>query len=668
MKYRPEIDGLRAFAVIPVILFHAGFTFFSGGYLGVDVFFVISGYLITSILLSDLAQDKFSLANFYERRARRILPALFLVVACCLPFAWFWLTPHHLRDFSNSLMAVATFCSNIQFWQESGYFGTASELKPLLHTWSLAVEEQYYIFFPPLLLLLWRLKKRPLNLTLGLLFILSLLVAQWGIYNKPTAAFFLLPARIWELLIGAFCALYFFQKPRDLAPWVKQGLAMLGFLGLCGSILFFDETTPTPSLYTLIPTGATALIILFATQGTFVEKILSFRLFVGIGLISYSAYLWHQPLLVFVRHNLLEETPRVLILGLLLLTFILAFLSWRFIERPFRNRQFLSRKQVFSFSFIGLAIMFSLGFIGHHNDGFWNRAPEKVAKIIEAIDTQNQDRDLVCQRYILNGKKFGCSIGNKENIKGAIIGDSHTYALWGGLDELTARHDIGIISLTGAKCPAVRNVYRINKSKDPCYRYNEMAIPQLLNMPQLDFIILSARWVTNLENDRFDNKEGGIEFGRNKPLGIVENGQELTLPEPERHKRVAEQFTKSLQEFAQSGKKIIVIYPVPEVGWDVPNQILKQYRLTGNIQLSTSYDRYKERNKATIDALDKAGLSPNLIRIYPDHFFCDRFLKGRCVAATQDTAFYFDDDHLSLDGARFITEAIEEKIFPERAK
>jgi peptidoglycan/LPS O-acetylase OafA/YrhL len=208
MNYRREIDGLRALAVLPVILFHAGFETFSGGFVGVDVFFVISGYLITTIILTELEQGKFSLINFYGRRALRILPALFLVMLVCIQFAWFWLLPSDMKGFSQSLVTVSVFASNILFWRKSGYFDTASELKPLLHTWSLAVEEQYYILFPLFLMLFWGRGKRWMLVTLGLVSIASLAVAQWAAYAKPAVAFYLLPTRAWELLIGALAAFY----------------------------------------------------------------------------------------------------------------------------------------------------------------------------------------------------------------------------------------------------------------------------------------------------------------------------------------------------------------------------------------------------------------------------------------------------------------------------
>ena len=198
MDYRREIDGLRALAVLPVILFHAGFETFSGGFVGVDVFFVISGYLITTIILAELEQEKFSIINFYERRARRILPALFLVMLACIPFAWVLLRPDDLYSFAKSLVAVPLFISNIFFWRDGAYFETVAELKPLLHTWSVALEEQYYIIFPLFMMLFWKLGKRWILLTLGFLFLASLVVAQWAAYAKSSAAFYILPTRGWE--------------------------------------------------------------------------------------------------------------------------------------------------------------------------------------------------------------------------------------------------------------------------------------------------------------------------------------------------------------------------------------------------------------------------------------------------------------------------------------
>lgn len=209
MKYRREVDGLRALAVLPVIFFHAGFEIFCGGFIGVDIFFVISGYLITTIIFDEKEANKFSIVNFYERRARRILPALFLVMAICLPFAWVWLMPSDLKEFAQSLTAVTVFSSNILFWKTSGYFESAAELKPLLHTWSLAVEEQYYLIFPLFIIATWRYGMKWMVTALSVVALISISLAQWGATHMPLATFFMLPTRFWELLIGSFIAFYF---------------------------------------------------------------------------------------------------------------------------------------------------------------------------------------------------------------------------------------------------------------------------------------------------------------------------------------------------------------------------------------------------------------------------------------------------------------------------
>lgn len=348
MRYRREIDGLRAVAVIPVILFHAGFASFSGGFVGVDVFFVISGFLITSILLADLSKGSFSLLKFYERRARRILPVLFFVMLCCTPFAWWWLMPLDFEDYLQSVVAVSTFSSNILFWLESDYFATASELKPLLHTWSLAVEEQYYIFFPLLLMGGWAWGRRRLLIALSVLFVASLCLAQWAAYTHAPANFFLLPSRGWELLIGAFAAFYTTKHGEISAtPLTHQSMSMIGLVSILASVVLFDVSVPFPSVYALLPTLGTVAIILFAREGTWVHRVLGLPVLVGVGLISYSAYLWHQPIFAFTKYTRFSEPSEALMLSLAVASFGLSYLSWRFVENPFRSRQRFSQRAIF---------------------------------------------------------------------------------------------------------------------------------------------------------------------------------------------------------------------------------------------------------------------------------------------------------------------------------
>jgi len=372
LRYRPEIDGLRAIAVIPVIFFHARWNLFRGGYVGVDVFFVISGYLITSIIVADLKEKKFSLLHFYERRARRILPALFFITALCIPFAWLLLLPSDLTSFARSVVAVSTFSSNFLFWsQELSYFGTAGELKPLLHTWSLAVEEQFYILFPLILILAWKLGRRWLIAALAILLVISLGTAQWAAYASPAADFFLLPTRGWELALGALIAIYLTDREEVVG---SEWLSLAGLSLILFSVFAFGKKTPPPSLFTLLPTCGVALIILYTAPNTAVFRLLSTKWLVGLGLISYSAYLWHQPLLALARNSTAYYNHQVSItIVLVVLTFVLSFFSWQFIERYFRNPSKLGRTQVFSFSAAAAAALSVCGIVGVLGNGFSDR-------------------------------------------------------------------------------------------------------------------------------------------------------------------------------------------------------------------------------------------------------------------------------------------------------
>jgi len=375
MKYRREIDGLRALAVIPVILFHAGFSTFGGGFVGVDVFFVISGYLITSLIAPEIATGGFSLIRFYERRARRILPALFLVVLCALPFAWWLMLASDMIDFSKQLVGVATFVPNVVLWRQSDYFDTVAELKPLLHTWSLGVEEQYYVFFPIALLLMAKVSRRWLGVLLAAIALLSIAVAQATAQTHPAFAFFLLPTRAWELVVGALCALYLPVQ----AGWPPAGRATAALSELAGgtglvmiliAVFLFGKGTPFPGVWALVPTLGAALIIAFASPRTLVGRLLGSRPFVGLGLLSYSAYLWHQPIFAFFRIAGVDLASTSLRLALIAATLLLAFLSWKFVETPFRRAHRIERRTVFSLAVAGSAAFVAIGVAGIVTQGF----------------------------------------------------------------------------------------------------------------------------------------------------------------------------------------------------------------------------------------------------------------------------------------------------------
>ena len=377
---------------MPVILFHAGAAPFSGGFVGVDVFFVISGYLITTILIDELEQGRFSIINFYERRARRILPALFFVMLCTLPFAWAWMLPSQMKDFSLSLFAVTVFGSNFLFWKTSGYFAAAADEKPFLHTWSLAVEEQYYVLFPIFLFLAWRFGRNSVFWMIVTFAAGSLLISEWGWRNEPKANFFLFPTRAWELFAGSIAA--FVIKTHGIRT--NQILSGAGLLMILYSIFFYTEATPFPSVYALMPVGGAVLIVLFATKETFAGALLSKRPFVWIGLISYSAYLWHQPLFAFARIRMTEAPSLSFMLFLSAMALVLAAFSWKFVEQPFRLKDVTSRRLIFQASLAGMVFFIALGLTGNamnpRFEQYWlAKQPENVRDTYVVLSRANPE-------------------------------------------------------------------------------------------------------------------------------------------------------------------------------------------------------------------------------------------------------------------------------------
>lgn len=333
MQYRPEIDGLRTVAVVPVILYHAQFPLFSGGFVGVDVFFVISGFLITSILLGDLEKSRFSILRFYEKRARRILPALFFVILASLPFAWFMMLPDPFENFAQSVVATIFFSNNILLNMTSGYWDLSAEFKPLLHTWSLGVEEQFYIVIPVIIFLTWRYARQLMLPIFVALAVTSFAWCQATMARSPDAAFYMVHTRAWELLLGSIAALLSHRA----VPVNRDLPAALGLGCILVATFTFDQDTPFPSYTALLPAAGTALILYYARSGGLVARLLSAGPMVGIGLISYSLYLWHQPIFAFARIGSVDPLSHLLYLPLILLTGALSYLSWRYVESPFRD-------------------------------------------------------------------------------------------------------------------------------------------------------------------------------------------------------------------------------------------------------------------------------------------------------------------------------------------
>ena len=509
MKYRPEIDGLRAIAVIPVIFFHAGLPLFTGGFVGVDIFFVISGYLITTIILAELEAGKFSIAHFYERRARRILPALFLVLGVCLPFAWLWLMPDDLSEFTGSVIAVLGFSANIFFWRHSDYFDAATELKPLLHTWSLGVEEQFYVFFPIFLLLAWRMRRTGIAVFLMIGSLLSLALAQYGASLKPVASFFLLPTRGWELAIGSLIALYLNDNAQDkenghVPPALSQMLSLAGLGMIIYSILVFHKETPFPSLYALVPTAGAALLILFARPNTVVGRLLAGRFLVAVGLVSYSAYLWHQPLFSFARHRSLTDLNPVVIASLIALTFGLAYLTWRFVERPFRQKAVVSKRVLWG-SAAGCALILASFAVGlqvtaEEFQSNIHRESQAQFRAYTCMFEQDQTHETLLENRCHQppGPAAHEAVESLPTSKRYVLyGDSLAAHLYPGLASTLGESQI--VQLTGGACRAIRSM-----DTPRCLEFYDWFVAEYVPNNAADGILVSSSWLS--EYDRLGDK------------------------------------------------------------------------------------------------------------------------------------------------------------------
>ena len=387
--HRPEIDGLRAIAVVSVIFFHADFAGFAGGFVGVDVFFVISGFLITGILIAENLAGDFSILRFYERRVRRILPALYLVLAVSFAVALYLLLPSRLVDFARSALAALLFVSNGYFWRNANYFGPDSSLEPLLHTWSLGVEEQYYLFFPLLVLIFWRFGIPRLAGIIAVATLASLALSEVLWRTGPEANFYLLPSRAWELGLGSLGAFLWHRTGgMPMRRPIAEAAAAVGLALVTGSVLLIDAGTPTPSLIAALPTGGALLILLFATKGTLVARLLSLPLVVGIGLASYSAYLWHQPLFAFARISSTDDLGFGTMLLLCALTFLLAWATLVFVERPFRNRTRFDRRQTFVGAAGGTVALLAAGALVLQSGGLRGTYPDYLRDAVTMTSTK----------------------------------------------------------------------------------------------------------------------------------------------------------------------------------------------------------------------------------------------------------------------------------------
>lgn len=605
--------------MLPVILFHAGFEAFSGGFVGVDVFFVISGYLITTIIIEDINNGRFSFRRFYYRRIRRVIPVLFFVMIACIPAAWCLMPPDQIQSFSKSLAAVSLFSSNFLFWQESGYFSEAAELKPLLHTWSLAIEEQFYILFPALMVVLWNLGR---NWALGIILLIamcSFVLSQWFFTVDVAAKFFLLPTRVWELLCGSVVALIVYRT----GVRHNNFLSLLGLLLVIIAVFTFDKSLPFPGAYTLVPVFGTVLIILFADKETVTEKILSLRLFVGIGLISYSAYLWHQPIFSFARiGNTLEPSFEIMI-GLCVLSLLLAYLTWRFVEVPFRfGASRKVRVACFSFILVSLLIFGSFYYFINHTGLAYNRYVSSAQNIL-------YDKEINRQFMLNNGfDRFGCFFDQKQEAVSLInkrchelrqdkpnivlFGDSEAAHYSHGLEEFSSQNGRNLVVFTGASCRP--HAYQ---GKKRCEKFLKLFDDKVLvNLKEHDTLVVSSNW-----------------FGSHNTIGDDE------------FERVVRDLLNKLRT---APSNIILVANTADFPIDPYMELSKRESLKGD-QYVVARD-YRQSD----DLLGKVSEELGVQVFYPADYLCRDDNSIECLFMQDSNYLFFDTGHLSYYGSKVL--------------
>ncbi len=641
MHYRADIDGLRSLAVVPILLFHAGFASFSGGFVGVDIFFVISGYLITSIIAQDLAAGRFSLALFYEKRVRRIFPALFAMLLVTTLAACILLFPMDLRAYGKSLMAATGFVANLWFWSQSGYFDTESELKPLLHTWSLAVEEQFYVVFPLLLMLAYHLWRSGRAMVV-VLFFGSLALSVFGVRVNPDATFYLIPTRAWELLTGSALALGLVPSTERL--FLREGAALLGAGLIAFAIFTFDGRTRFPGEMALLPCAGAALIIWSGgAMPTLVARLLTLRPVVWTGLISYSLYLWHWPLMVFTHHLTLRKLVVSEKLALVAASFLLAWLSYEIIEKPFRDKAKTLRQKVVLVSAV-VAMVFSIG-LGAllAPRGF----PQRFSLGLQALFADNDRERTAFDIFKGDGKEpsglpvNGYRLGSGPSDVVA-WGDSHIGAVLPGLNGAIASGAIrgaSIFALGG--CRPIIGIALSYTRDEACARQNEAVLAYLKTSPERK-VVLVSRWAVSLYGDT-------LPTGKGDRYGSLAAVPGEWMQEGPASALFVRQLGATIDALLAAGKEVYLLESTIEATVNVPRFVFRA--LLGQPDapvLTLDASRYAERYTGLEALFDQVQQGRSFTRISPRRFLCENW---QCRIYGGGRLYYSDSNHLSIFGA-----------------
>ena len=667
INYRPDIDGLRAIAVISVIFYHAdnsikNFKILSGGFVGVDIFFVISGFLITSIILKELnSTGSFSFKNFYIRRIKRIIPVLLLVFITIFPFIWLFFIPSSFIDFSKSLFSSLFFISNHHFYLSGELYDSENSLlKPLMHTWSLSIEEQYYIIFPLVLTIVFKFFKNKLLKVFLILFSISLVSMIYIFQKNESLAFFSFFTRFWELLLGSIVAILYTHK-KKLQKTNHNFYSVLGLLMIVISIIFYNDSTKFPYIPTLLPVLGTSLIIYFNNKNSYVYKILSLKYLVFLGLISYSLYLWHYP--VFAIGRTTEFFGDGVSKKLFLITFILSLISYYIIEKPIKNKKITNYKIFIGLSFFYL-ILILLSFASINEN-----IKAVRGNVLKNLSVGDQTSNLtVCNGNKINKDGY-CVFNSKEDKTLILIGDSHMQTLEKPLLEFSNENKFKLVVLNRPTCFYFLDLDLIIKNKlSGCTaKYQEQRRKIILSQPNAT-VIMGGRTPFYLSGEGFNNQEGG---GDNKKAkGFFYNIKDTPINNKDDNNALLNKsFNKTINDLLANNIKIVLIYPVPEVGWNVSKKLITRLALNGDglkgvfetNPLTTSHKVFLKRSQ-NIYKIYKNIDNQNIIRIYPEKILCNSLIKNRCITHDKSKVFYIDDDHLSYDGAKLIVNKIKKVL------
>ncbi|GFM31403.1 acyltransferase 3 [Novosphingobium sp. PY1] len=655
MQYRKDIDGLRAIAVGGVVLYHAFPGFLPGGYVGVDVFFVISGFLITSIIASEAQAGTFSIGGFYERRFRRILPALAFMLALTTLASTLILPPGELEQYGQSLVAVALFGSNVLFWHEGGYFDGPAGDKPLLHTWSLAVEEQFYIAWPLIAAGLIMLgHRRLLRHFIWFAILVSLGAAEFVVRHWPSQAFYLIPYRAWELGFGALLAVG--AVPALRRRWQREMAGWTGLALISLPMLFYNEETRFPGLSAVLPCLGTLLLI-HAGQGTETTagRALSRPAAVYIGLISYSFYLWHWPVLV-LSHIALNRPLQVPEAGFAVMAaFALAAISLHFVERPFRGRGTLlpGRRLALAASAIILSLFAAAGLGAWRTNGLAAFASPAVTAAMEATASINPYRSRCHSdghNAVLSAAN-DCTAGRGPEASGYQVllwGDSHSDHLMPGLARLAEQKGFRVRQSTVSGCsPLVMLSNEVDPLLPTCAELHRETLREAARQPDLRAVILSARWSTTVQSlARTTLPDGSMV--RSDRVASDALRTELTA--------LVAQIRKTLGD----GPEIILIGSTPEFGFWPANCFARAAKFGSDASRCRKASAEDAHWGPLADSILARIKAQRLTVVLPRATLCAR--HQQCLTAIGDSILFRDDDHLSNEGSQFIAAQIDPQL------